>query len=101
MGNLISRIIRRESFTISSVSFLDADQLIRECDFPAMLDNPLRLLMFPSSNPTTSEEERSYGKSMDWKNHCKARKSSSAKSVRVMDPPWGSLGGQLIRDLKE
>ena len=57
MENSISRMIRRESFTISSVSFLDANQLIRECDFPAMLDNPLRLLMFPSSNPTTSEEE--------------------------------------------
>ena len=50
-------MIWRESFTISSVSLLDADQLIRECDFPAMLDNPLRLLMFPSSNSMTSEEE--------------------------------------------
>ena len=57
MKNSISRIISRESFTISSVSFLNANQLIRERDFPAMLDNPLRLLMFPSSNPTTSEEE--------------------------------------------
>ena len=50
-------MIWRESFTISSVSLLDADQLIRECDFPAMIDNPLRLLMFPSSDPVTSEEE--------------------------------------------
>ena len=57
MENSISRIISRESFTISSVSFLNANQLIRERDFPAMLDNPLRLLTFPSSNPTTSEEE--------------------------------------------
>lgn len=35
----------------------DPDQLIRDCDFPAILDDPLRLLMFPSSNPTTFKEE--------------------------------------------
>lgn len=58
MENSIPRIATsRESFTISSVSLLDADQLIREYDFPAILDNPLRLLMFPSSNPETSDKE--------------------------------------------
>ena len=51
---------RQESFTISPVSFFDADQLIRQCEYPAMLNDPLRLLMFPSPNPIISEEEISW-----------------------------------------
>ena len=35
----------------------DADRLIRRCDFPAMLDNDLRRLMFPSSTSEDFEEE--------------------------------------------
>ena len=50
----------QESFTITSVSFSDADQLIRQCEYPAMLNDPLRLLMFPSPNPIISEEEISW-----------------------------------------
>lgn len=35
----------------------DAERLIRECDFPAMRQNPLHLLMFPYSTQETEEEE--------------------------------------------
>ena len=51
---------RQESFTITHVSFSDADQLIRQCEYPAMLEDPLRLLMFPSPNPMMSEGEISW-----------------------------------------
>lgn len=40
-----------------SVNPDDAERLVRECDFPAMRQNPLHLLMFPSSTQETEEEE--------------------------------------------
>jgi hypothetical protein len=44
-------------FTLSNVVQSDAESLIRKCEFPAMLDNPLRALMFPHNQPDTQEEE--------------------------------------------
>ncbi|KGO56770.1 Acyl-CoA N-acyltransferase [Penicillium expansum] len=43
--------------TLAEVVASDADCLIRNCDFPAMQDNPIRLTMFPLSSPETQEEE--------------------------------------------
>lgn len=40
-----------------SVDTSDAERLVRECDFPAMQQNPLHLIMFPHSNKETEEEE--------------------------------------------
>ncbi|KAJ5831795.1 acyl-CoA N-acyltransferase [Penicillium riverlandense] len=45
------------SFSLLHVQASDAERLIRECDFPAMLDNPIRLTMFPHSGPETQEDE--------------------------------------------
>ncbi|KAF3915839.1 hypothetical protein ABW21_db0209522 [Orbilia brochopaga] len=39
------------------VSVTDIDRIVRDCDFPAMRDNPLQLIMFPSSSPETQESE--------------------------------------------
>ena len=44
-------------FTLSTVDADDAELLVRECDFPAMQDNPLHRLMFPHSSDETAEEE--------------------------------------------
>lgn len=44
-------------FIISDVHESDAEQLVRNCDFPAMRDNPLRLIMFPRSTKETEEVE--------------------------------------------
>jgi len=44
-------------FTLSTVDADDAELLVRKCDFPAMRDNPLHLLMFPQSSKDTEEEE--------------------------------------------
>jgi hypothetical protein len=44
-------------FTLSHVQVTDADSLIRKCDFPAIQDNPLHLIMFPRSCPGTWESE--------------------------------------------
>jgi hypothetical protein len=44
-------------FTLSTVDADDAELLVRKCDFPAMRDNPLHLLMFPHSSQDTEEEE--------------------------------------------
>jgi len=44
-------------FLLSPVSVSDAEILIRKCDFPAMQDNPLHMLMFPYSSRTTWESE--------------------------------------------
>jgi len=44
-------------FTLSHVQVTDADSLIRKCDFPAIQDNPLHLIMFPGSRPETWESE--------------------------------------------
>jgi hypothetical protein len=44
-------------FTLCTVNADDAELLIRKCDFPAMQDNPLRLIMFPYSCKETAEEE--------------------------------------------
>lgn len=45
------------AFTLSPAVPSDAEVLVRNCEFPAMADNPLRLLMFPNPSPKTSEEE--------------------------------------------
>jgi ribosomal protein S18 acetylase RimI-like enzyme len=45
------------SFTLYPALPSDAEVLIRDCDFPAMLDDPLRLLKFPRSGAAFSEEE--------------------------------------------
>ncbi|KAJ9245751.1 hypothetical protein DTO271D3_4073 [Paecilomyces variotii] len=44
-------------FTLSPVNADDAESLVRKCDFPAMRDNPLHLLMFPHSCEEMEEEE--------------------------------------------
>lgn len=45
------------SYTLSGVDETDAESLVRNCDFPAMRDNPLHLLMFPHSTKATEEVE--------------------------------------------
>ena len=45
------------SFSLTTVVASDAERLIRDCDFPAMQDHPIRLTMFPRSCPETQEEE--------------------------------------------
>jgi hypothetical protein len=45
------------SFTLYPALPSDAEVLIRDCDFPAMIDDPLRLLIFPRSGAAFSEEE--------------------------------------------
>ncbi|KAJ5696915.1 Acyl-CoA N-acyltransferase [Penicillium majusculum] len=45
------------SFSLTTVVASDAECLIRDCDFPAMQDHPIRLTMFPRSCPETQEEE--------------------------------------------
>jgi hypothetical protein len=44
-------------FTLYPSLPADAEDLIRRCDFPAMVDNPLRRLMFPRSGMDVDEEE--------------------------------------------
>lgn len=44
-------------FILSHVQLSDAESLVRECEFPAMQDNPLHLAIFPHSGPETWEEE--------------------------------------------
>lgn len=43
-------------FTLCTVDADDAELLVRKCDFPAMQDNPLHLIMFPNSCKETEEE---------------------------------------------
>ncbi|KAJ6024006.1 acyl-CoA N-acyltransferase [Penicillium herquei] len=45
------------AFTLLEVESSDAESLVRECEFPAMQDNPLQLIMFPRSQPETWEAE--------------------------------------------
>lgn len=44
-------------FTLCRVDADDAELLVRNCDFPAMQNNPLHLTMFPNSSLETEEEE--------------------------------------------
>ncbi|KAJ5939781.1 acyl-CoA N-acyltransferase [Penicillium verhagenii] len=44
-------------FTLCTVDANDAELLVRKCDFPAMQDNPLHLIMFPNSCKEAEEEE--------------------------------------------
>lgn len=46
-----------KSYTIHHTYPEDAEQLVRQCDFPAMFENPLRQLMYPSSTAEDFEEE--------------------------------------------
>lgn len=43
--------------TVQSVEFDDVEGLVRNCDYPAMRQNPLQLIMFPNTNSETEEEE--------------------------------------------
>ncbi|KAJ5638670.1 acyl-CoA N-acyltransferase [Penicillium herquei] len=45
------------TFTLLEVESSDAESLVRNCEFPAMQDNPLQLIMFPHSNPESWEAE--------------------------------------------
>ena len=45
------------TYTLSDVDETDAELLVRKCDFPAMRNNPLHLLMFPHSTDETEEVE--------------------------------------------
>lgn len=44
-------------YTLSDVDETDVELLVRQCDFPAMRDNPIHLLMFPHSTKVTEEVE--------------------------------------------
>ncbi|KAF2231933.1 hypothetical protein EV356DRAFT_277183 [Viridothelium virens] len=44
------------SFKISTAAVDQADLLIRQCEFPAMIDNPLRKIMFPRCCQATEGE---------------------------------------------
>ena len=49
--------LNKMPFTLSPVGLTDVEHLIRQCEFPANRDDPLRLVMFPSSDATTQDEE--------------------------------------------
>ncbi|KEQ90082.1 hypothetical protein M438DRAFT_351406 [Aureobasidium pullulans EXF-150] len=44
-------------YQLSEVSISDAEALVRQCQFPAMRQDPLRKIMFPKSNGEKEEEE--------------------------------------------
>ncbi|KAL2698998.1 hypothetical protein AAEP93_010386 [Penicillium crustosum] len=73
----------------------DAECLIRECDFPAMKDHPIRLTMFPRSCPETEEEE------IRWMangfRHALEKDSSNYRKVCTDDgTPVGFAGWSLL-----
>ena len=43
--------------TLLSVLITDIEGLVRNCDYPALQQDPLRLIMFPNSSSDTKEEE--------------------------------------------
>ncbi|KFY06559.1 hypothetical protein V492_07952 [Pseudogymnoascus sp. VKM F-4246] len=45
-------------YQLSGVSLDDADMLVRQCEFPAMRRDPLRMIMFPNADPKPEEEEK-------------------------------------------
>ena len=55
-------IVKAGAWKIRPVSASDIARIVRECDYPAMLDNPLRLVQFnPASGPESMEEEIQMG----------------------------------------
>jgi len=44
-------------YQLSDVGISDADALVRQCQFPAMRQDPLRKIMFPEANTDSYEEE--------------------------------------------
>lgn len=44
-------------YQLSDVCSGDIDPLVRQCEFPAMRRDPLRMIMFPSADPNPNEEE--------------------------------------------
>ncbi|KFY29611.1 hypothetical protein V494_08609 [Pseudogymnoascus sp. VKM F-4513 (FW-928)] len=44
-------------YQLSGVSLDDTDMLVRQCEFPAMRRDPLRMIMFPNADPKPEEEE--------------------------------------------
>ena len=44
-------------YQLSEVSISDAEALVRQCQFPAMRQDPLGKIMFPKSNGEKEEEE--------------------------------------------
>jgi len=45
------------SYILDNVAPSDLPDLVRYCDHPAMLDNPLNMTMFPNASPETKEGE--------------------------------------------
>lgn len=78
-------------FIISHVQPSDAESLIRECDFPAIQDNPLHLTMFPHSCSATWEDEiRWMGNNL---RHTLETESSNFRKVCTADgTPVGFAG---------
>lgn len=44
-------------YQLSDVCLSDTDILVRQCEFPAMRRDPLRMIMFPNADDYTQEEE--------------------------------------------
>jgi hypothetical protein len=44
-------------YQLSDVTTDDTDELVRSCQFPAMLHDPLRAIMFPDANSKSYKEE--------------------------------------------
>lgn len=83
------------AFSLMAVVASDAECLIRECDFPAMKDHPIRLTMFPRSCPETEEEE------IRWMangfRHALEKDSSNYRKVCTDDgTPVGFAGWSLL-----
>lgn len=53
---ILSNFLKMQ-YQLSDVGIDDADALVRQCQFPAMLQDPLRKIMFPEGNVGSSDEE--------------------------------------------
>lgn len=82
------------SFSLTTVVASDAECLIRDCDFPAMQDHPIRLTMFPRSCPETQEEIRWMANSF---RHALEKDSFNYRKVCTNDgTPVGFAGWSLL-----
>jgi hypothetical protein len=44
-------------YQLSDVCLGDTDMLVRQCEFPAMRRDPLKMIMFPNADPNPEQEE--------------------------------------------
>lgn len=85
---------RPATLTLSQVSPDDAEALIRKCDHPAMRENPLRLIMFPSSSAEHEMEELEW-RIADLRADLEANVLEFWKVSQGSGPPLGFAGWSL------